>query len=87
MRAERADIILAGTVVVEELMTLADYPALTVCKNGVRDGILLHEAFTPNGGATRRGAPGRSLDPSPLSFRPLPSWVIRQPGPPPSSIH
>jgi exopolyphosphatase/guanosine-5'-triphosphate,3'-diphosphate pyrophosphatase len=52
LKAERADIILAGAVVVEELMTLADYPALTVCKNGVRDGILLHEAFKSNGTVT-----------------------------------
>ena len=87
MRAERADIILAGTVVVEELMTLADYPALTVCKNGVRDGILLHEVFKSNGAAARHGAPSRSAQLPPLSFRPLPSWVIRQPGPLPSSIH
>jgi hypothetical protein len=67
-------------------MILADYPALTVCKSGVRDGILLHEAFTPNGTAPRRGVPGRSPEPSPLSFRPLPSWVIRQPGLPTSAV-
>jgi exopolyphosphatase/guanosine-5'-triphosphate,3'-diphosphate pyrophosphatase len=52
LKPERADIILAGAVVVEELMTQADSPALTVCKNGVRDGILLHEAFRSNGAAT-----------------------------------
>lgn len=50
LKAERADIILGGAVVVEELMILADCPALTVCKTGVRDGILLHEAFNTNGG-------------------------------------
>jgi len=52
LKPERADIILAGAVVVEELMTQVDSPALTVCKNGVRDGILLHEAFRSNGAAT-----------------------------------
>jgi exopolyphosphatase/pppGpp-phosphohydrolase len=80
VKAERVDIILAGAVVLEELMILADYPALTVCKNGVRDGILLHEAFRSNG-----GAPSRSAELPPLSFRPLPPWVIRQPSPSPSS--
>jgi len=80
VKAERADIILAGTVVVEELMSLADCPALTVCKGGVRDGILLREAFKANGAAARRAAAGRSPEPPPLLFRPLPSWVIRQSG-------
>ncbi len=82
VKAERADIILAGAVVVEELMVLTGYPALTVCKTGVRDGILLQEAFKANG-----GAPSRSAQLPPLSFLRLPSWVIRQPGPIPSPIH
>jgi exopolyphosphatase/guanosine-5'-triphosphate,3'-diphosphate pyrophosphatase len=86
VKAERADIILAGIVVLEEFMILADAPALTVCKSGVRDGILLHEAFKSNGAALRRGVPSRSPGPPPLSFRPLPSWVIRQPGLPPSAV-
>jgi exopolyphosphatase/guanosine-5'-triphosphate,3'-diphosphate pyrophosphatase len=61
LRAERADIILAGAVVVEELMTLTDYPVLTVCKNGVRDGILLREAFasTDTGSAAGPSNGGR----------------------------
>jgi exopolyphosphatase/guanosine-5'-triphosphate,3'-diphosphate pyrophosphatase len=56
LKAERADIIPAGAVVVEELMILADYPALTVCKAGVRDGILVHEAFQSDGAANSEGA-------------------------------
>ncbi len=86
LRAERADIIPAGAIVVEELMILADYAALTVCKNGVRDGILLHEAFKSNGTAVRRGPLSRCPEPPSLSFRPLPSWVIRQAGPPTSAF-
>jgi exopolyphosphatase/pppGpp-phosphohydrolase len=49
LKAERADIILAGTIVVEELMTVGKYKTLTVCKAGVRQGLLLREVF--NGGA------------------------------------
>ena len=45
LKAERADIILAGTVVVEELMASGGYETLTVCKGGVRQGFLLREAF------------------------------------------
>ncbi len=56
LKPERADIILAGAVVVEEVMTQADSPALTVCKNGVRDGILLREVFKSNGAATPENA-------------------------------
>src|SRR5262249_7388633 len=48
LKAERADIILAGTVVIGELMALGGYETLTVCKGGVRQGFLLREAF--NGG-------------------------------------
>ena len=43
LKMERADIILAGAVVVEEVMALGGYAALTVCKDGVRHGLLLHE--------------------------------------------
>jgi len=43
--AERADIILAGAVVVEEVMSIGDYSTLTVCKGGVRHGLLLRETF------------------------------------------
>jgi exopolyphosphatase/guanosine-5'-triphosphate,3'-diphosphate pyrophosphatase len=73
LKAERADIIVAGAVVVEELMALADSSALTVCKNGVRDGILLHEAFKSNHTPARRGTLIRFPKPLSFSFRPLPS--------------
>jgi exopolyphosphatase / guanosine-5'-triphosphate,3'-diphosphate pyrophosphatase len=43
LKSERADIIVAGAVVVEEIMTTAGYSALTVCIHGVRDGFLLEE--------------------------------------------
>ena len=45
LRAERADIMLAGTMVVEELMQFGGYGTLTVCTLGVRDGVLLRETF------------------------------------------
>jgi exopolyphosphatase/guanosine-5'-triphosphate,3'-diphosphate pyrophosphatase len=48
LKAERADIILAGAIAIEELMVFGGYPVLTVCKTGVRDGLLLRETF--NGG-------------------------------------
>jgi exopolyphosphatase/pppGpp-phosphohydrolase len=43
--AERADIILAGIVVVEEIMALGEFPTLTVCVHGVRHGLLVRETF------------------------------------------
>ena len=46
LKAERADIILAGAITVEEVMRFGGYGALTVCKGGVRDGILWQETFT-----------------------------------------
>jgi exopolyphosphatase/guanosine-5'-triphosphate,3'-diphosphate pyrophosphatase len=45
LKEERADIIFAGAVVVEEVMRLGCYRTLTVCTDGVRQGLLLHEAF------------------------------------------
>ncbi|MGE0825329.1 MAG: Ppx/GppA phosphatase family protein [Candidatus Binatia bacterium] len=45
LKPERADIILAGTIVIEEVMTLGNYRTLTVCTGGVRQGLLLHEVF------------------------------------------
>jgi exopolyphosphatase/guanosine-5'-triphosphate,3'-diphosphate pyrophosphatase len=48
LKEERADIILSGVVVIEEVMALGDYGALTVCKDGVRHGLLLHEVFYGN---------------------------------------
>jgi len=45
LKAERADVIVAGAVVIEELMTLGGYEILTVCDEGVRHGLLLQETF------------------------------------------
>src|SRR5215472_13499676 len=45
LKAERADVILAGAVVIEELMTLGGYETLTVSSEGVRHGLLIQETF------------------------------------------
>jgi exopolyphosphatase/guanosine-5'-triphosphate,3'-diphosphate pyrophosphatase len=45
LKAERADVILAGVVVIEELMTLGGYEVLTVAAEGVRHGLLIEETF------------------------------------------
>jgi exopolyphosphatase/guanosine-5'-triphosphate,3'-diphosphate pyrophosphatase len=45
LKEERADIILAGSIVVEEVMRLGNYRTLTVCTEGVRQGLLLRETF------------------------------------------
>ena len=45
LKAERADIILAGAIVIEETMTFGGYLNLIVSTHGVRDGILLRETF------------------------------------------
>jgi len=45
LKAERADIILAGAVVIEELMALGGYEVLTVSAEGVRHGLLIQETF------------------------------------------
>lgn len=45
LKSERADILLAGAIVIEELMTLGGYLTLTICTRGVRDGLLLRETF------------------------------------------
>ena len=45
LRSERADIIVAGAIVIEELMTFGGYYGLTICKQGVRDALLLRETF------------------------------------------
>jgi exopolyphosphatase/guanosine-5'-triphosphate,3'-diphosphate pyrophosphatase len=45
VRAERADIIVAGAIVVEEVLVFGGYRALVVCTRGVRDGLLLRETF------------------------------------------
>lgn len=44
LKAERADIVLAGAMVVEDLMIFGGYLRLVVCTRGVRDGILFQEA-------------------------------------------
>jgi exopolyphosphatase / guanosine-5'-triphosphate,3'-diphosphate pyrophosphatase len=44
MKAERADISLAGAVVVQEVMRRGDFSELTVCAQGMREGIF-YEAF------------------------------------------
>ena len=44
LKAERADIILAGAMVIEDVMIGGGYLNLLVCTRGVRDGVLLHEA-------------------------------------------
>ncbi|PWU24872.1 MAG: hypothetical protein C5B48_04155 [Candidatus Rokuibacteriota bacterium] len=51
LKAERADIILAGALITEELMMFGGYVALTVCTARVHDGILWREAL--DGGAER----------------------------------
>lgn len=45
LRPERADIIVAGAVVVEELLRASGYPGLTVSTFGVRDGFLIRRTF------------------------------------------
>jgi len=45
LKTERADIVLAGILVLEELMLFGGYFTLTVCTRGVRDGLLLCEAW------------------------------------------
>ena len=57
LKAERADIILAGAIVIEEVMVFGGYLTLVVCTRGVRDGILLRETFT---GEAMRWTPTRS---------------------------
>jgi exopolyphosphatase/guanosine-5'-triphosphate,3'-diphosphate pyrophosphatase len=45
LTAERADTILAGAIVVEETLMSGGYPTLIISTRGVRDGVLLREAF------------------------------------------
>ena len=45
LEAERADVVLAGAIVLEEVMLLGGWPALLVCAQGVRHGLLVGEAF------------------------------------------
>jgi exopolyphosphatase/guanosine-5'-triphosphate,3'-diphosphate pyrophosphatase len=48
-KAERADIILAGAMVIEEAMIFGGWLSLVVCTRGVRDGLLLRETFNGRG--------------------------------------
>ncbi|HXA96709.1 MAG TPA: hypothetical protein VN323_14175 [Candidatus Dormibacteraeota bacterium] len=50
LKSERADIILAGAMVIEDVMVTGGYLRLVVCTRGVRDGVLLHEAFRRRNG-------------------------------------
>lgn len=45
LKADRVDIILAGVMVIEEVMTLGGYGSLVICTRGVGDGVLLRETF------------------------------------------
>jgi exopolyphosphatase/guanosine-5'-triphosphate,3'-diphosphate pyrophosphatase len=45
LQSERADIVLAGAIVIEEVMVYGGYLTLVVCTRGVRDGVLLRETF------------------------------------------
>jgi len=45
LKGERADIILAGAIVIEEAMVFGGYLRLVVCMRGVGDGVLLRETF------------------------------------------
>ena len=49
LRAERVDIILAGVIVIEEVMVFGGYLTLAVCTRGIRDAILQREAFRGRG--------------------------------------
>jgi exopolyphosphatase / guanosine-5'-triphosphate,3'-diphosphate pyrophosphatase len=45
LKAERVDTILAGAVIVEETLMYGGYLTMVVSTRGVRDGLLLREAF------------------------------------------
>jgi exopolyphosphatase / guanosine-5'-triphosphate,3'-diphosphate pyrophosphatase len=49
LKADRVDIILAGAIVIEEVMVFGGYLTLTVCTRGIRDAILLRETFDGRG--------------------------------------
>src|SRR5687768_6031941 len=49
LKKERADIILAGAIVIEEALVFGGYLTLVVCTHGVRDGLLLRETFGERG--------------------------------------
>jgi len=45
LKAERADVIVAGAAVIDELMIRSGHKTITVCEQGVRHGVLLRETF------------------------------------------
>jgi exopolyphosphatase / guanosine-5'-triphosphate,3'-diphosphate pyrophosphatase len=45
LKSSRADVIVAGVVVLEELLDLGNYGSLLVAEHGVRHGVLLRETF------------------------------------------
>jgi len=45
LKSDRADIVVAGAVIVDELMQLGGYERLVVCAHGVRYGTLVEETF------------------------------------------
>jgi exopolyphosphatase/guanosine-5'-triphosphate,3'-diphosphate pyrophosphatase len=49
MKAERADIILAGAITIEEIMVFGGYLTLTVSTTGVGDGLLWRETLSRAG--------------------------------------
>jgi len=51
LKAHRADVIVAGAVVLDELMAVTGFRTLTVCERGVRHGLLIRETF----GLEKRG--------------------------------
>jgi exopolyphosphatase/guanosine-5'-triphosphate,3'-diphosphate pyrophosphatase len=71
LKSERADTIVAGVLVVEEVMSLlGQKAALTVCTSGVRDGLLWNEVFREEAGAVHARAHRHALG-SPRVARPL----------------
>jgi exopolyphosphatase/guanosine-5'-triphosphate,3'-diphosphate pyrophosphatase len=53
LKRRRADIIVAGAVVLEELMLAGGFPTISVCERGVRHGLLIRETF-----GLEKGPPG-----------------------------
>jgi exopolyphosphatase/guanosine-5'-triphosphate,3'-diphosphate pyrophosphatase len=49
LKAGRAEMIVAGAVILEEVVARGGYPGLTICEQGVRHGILLRETFGGEG--------------------------------------
>ncbi|MET0387821.1 MAG: Ppx/GppA family phosphatase, partial [Polyangiales bacterium] len=50
MRPERADIVIAGALVLEQVMEQSGYDELTVCSASVREGVLWREALSMRSG-------------------------------------